>query len=124
LRELLFAAGREAGFEPQVKLESNESQRVRRLVSRGMGVAILPRSDAVSPGAEVAVAALIKPPLSRDITLAWRQERRHPPAVTEFLSLAREIFTAGGGDQAKVEAPGVSTARAGLSPAQGRASSI
>jgi LysR family transcriptional regulator, transcription activator of glutamate synthase operon len=124
LRELLFAAGREAGFEPQVKLESNESQRVRRLVSRGMGVAILPRSDAVSPGAEVAVAALIEPPLSRDITLAWRQERRHPPAVTEFLSLAREIFTAGGGDQAKVEAPGVSTARAGLSSAQGRASSI
>src|SRR6185437_2941231 len=31
LRELLFAAGREAGFEPRVTLESNESQRIRRL---------------------------------------------------------------------------------------------
>ena len=92
LRELLFAAGRHAGFEPRVKLESNESQRVRRLVARGMGVAILPRSDAVSPGAEVAVLTLSDPPLSRDITLAWRQERRHPPAVTEFLTLARETF--------------------------------
>ncbi|HTX32421.1 MAG TPA: LysR family transcriptional regulator [Solirubrobacteraceae bacterium] len=93
LRELLLAAGRHAGFEPRVTLESNESQRVRRLVARGMGVAILPRSDAVSPGAEVAVVALTDPPLTRDITLAWRQDRWHPPAVDEFLTLARETFT-------------------------------
>lgn len=93
LRELLFAAGRQAGFEPQVRLESNESQRIRRLVARGMGVAILPRSDAVSPGAEVALAALTEPPLRRDITLAWRQDKRHSPAVAEFLALVRETFT-------------------------------
>ena len=93
LRELLFAAAREAGFEPNVKLESNESARIRRLVSRGMGVAILPRSDAVAPGAEVAVVALSDPPLARDITLAWREGRRHPPAVAEFLALARATFS-------------------------------
>ncbi|MGO9881753.1 MAG: LysR family transcriptional regulator, partial [Solirubrobacteraceae bacterium] len=73
LRELLFAAGREAHFEPRVTLESNESQRVRRLVSRGLGVAILPRSDAEGPGADVAVATLTEPALRRDITLAWRE---------------------------------------------------
>jgi DNA-binding transcriptional LysR family regulator len=94
LRELLFAAAREAGFQPNVKLESNESQRIRRLVSRGMGVAILPRSDAIAPGAEVAVIDLTDPPLARDITLAWREGRRHPPAVAEFLELAREVFSA------------------------------
>src|SRR5947209_18858949 len=93
LRRLLCAAGRHAGFEPRVKLELNESQRIRRLVSRGMGVAILPRSDAVSTGAEIAHVALRDPPLSRDITLAWRQERRHPPAVREFLDLARATFS-------------------------------
>ena len=49
LRELLVAAGHQAGFEPQVKLESNESQRIRRLVARGLGVAILPRSDGREP---------------------------------------------------------------------------
>ena len=92
LRELLEAAGRHAGFRPKIKLESNESGRIRRLVARGMGVAILPRSDAIAPGADVAVVALIEPSLSRDITLAWRQERRHPPAVTAFLELARETF--------------------------------
>ncbi len=92
LRELLAGAGAQAGFVPQIKLESNESQRVRRLVSRGMGVAILPRSDAEGPGAEVAVATLVEPALRRDITLAWRADRRHTPAVAEFLDLARATF--------------------------------
>jgi LysR family transcriptional activator of glutamate synthase operon len=92
LRELLFAAGRQAGFEPRVTLESNESQRIRRLVARGLGVAILPRSDAEGPGADVAVAPLVKPSLRRDITLAWREGRRHAPAAAEFLELARDTF--------------------------------
>jgi LysR family transcriptional activator of glutamate synthase operon len=92
LRELLVAAGRGAGFEPRVTLESNETQRIRRLVARGLGVAILPRSDAEGPGADVCVASLIEPALRRDITLAWRAGRRHAPAAAEFLDLARETF--------------------------------
>ncbi len=92
LRELLMAAGEQAGFTPQVMLESNESRRIRRLVERGMGVAILPRSDAEEPGADVAVARLTKPALTRDITLAWREDRRQPPAAEEFQALARELF--------------------------------
>jgi LysR family transcriptional activator of glutamate synthase operon len=92
LRELLLAAGEHAGFEPQVTLELNESQRIRRLVARRMGVAILPRSDAHAPGAEVATVALTEPSLRRDITLAWREDRRHAPAADEFLQLAKELF--------------------------------
>ena len=92
LRELLETAGHEAGFIPQVKLESNESRRIRRLVARGMGVAILPRSDAEAPGDTVAVLTLTEPALSRDITLAWRADRRHAPAAAAFLELARETF--------------------------------
>jgi DNA-binding transcriptional LysR family regulator len=92
LRELLFAAGRDAGFEPRVTLESNESQRIRRLVARGLGVAILPRSEAAGPGADVAVAKLTQPALARDITLAWRADRRHSPAAAEFLRVARDTF--------------------------------
>jgi DNA-binding transcriptional LysR family regulator len=119
LRELLFTAAHGAGFEPDVKLELNESQRIRRLVSRGMGVAILPRSDALAPGTEVAVAALSDPPLARDITLAWREGRRHPPAVSEFLALARAMFSAQRGTDA-----GAGIASVGLRSAQGLASSI
>jgi len=92
LRELLVSAAREAGFKPRVMLESNESQRIRRLVGQGLGVAILPRSDAESPGADVAVARLVGPALTRDITLAWRDGRRHGPAATQFLQLARLTY--------------------------------
>jgi DNA-binding transcriptional LysR family regulator len=84
-----------------------------------MGVAILPRSDAVAPGAEVAVVGLTEPPLSRDITLAWRQGRRHPPAVTEFLALARATFS---GDRGQEEPVAVS-ASGGRRSAYGRAAS-
>lgn len=93
LRELLETAGRSAGFEPRIKLESNESRRIRRLVSRGMGVAILPRSDADEPGADVDVAALTEPSLRRDITMAWREGRRLSPAAAEFLELARHTYS-------------------------------
>jgi DNA-binding transcriptional LysR family regulator len=61
-------------------------------VARGLGVAILPRSDAEGPGAEVGVARLVAPALHRDITLAWREGRRHAPAAAEFIDLARETF--------------------------------
>jgi LysR family transcriptional regulator, transcription activator of glutamate synthase operon len=94
LRELLIFAAHHAGFEPQIKLESNESERIKRLVAREMGVAILPRSDAERPGTEVAVAILTEPSLRRDITLACREGRRLAPAASEFLDLSKELFTA------------------------------
>jgi LysR family transcriptional regulator, transcription activator of glutamate synthase operon len=96
LREILNLAAREAKFDPHVMLESNESRRIRRLVGRGVGVAILPRSDTEGAGdADIAVVNLDQPALTRDITLAWRQGRRHPPAVAEFIELSRELFSAG-----------------------------
>jgi len=98
LRELLTFAARHAGFEPQIKLESNESERIKRLVARDMGVAILPRSDAERPGTDLAMAALTEPALRRDITLAWREGRRLAPAAAEFLALSKELFTAPEGE--------------------------
>src|SRR5579884_577002 len=98
LRELLTFAARHAGFEPQIKLESNESERIKRLVARHMGVAILPRSDAERPGIDAAVATLIEPALRRDITLACREGRRLAPAASEFLELSKELFSANEAD--------------------------
>lgn len=95
LRELLTTSAAGAGFEPRIALESNESRRIRSLVSRGLGVAILPRSDAEGPGSVVAVCDLVEPPLTRDVTLAARAERRPSPAAEAFLALAIEVY---GGD--------------------------
>jgi LysR family transcriptional activator of glutamate synthase operon len=92
LRELLTTAAARAGFEPRIALESNESRRIRSLVSRGLGVAILPRSDAEGPGSAVAVCDLVKPPLTRDVTLASRAERRPSPAAEAFLALALDVY--------------------------------
>ena len=81
LRELLDRAAAGAGFEPRIALESNESRRIRSMVSHGLGVAVLPRSDAERPGDEVAVCDLVEPSLTRDLTLASRTDRRPSPAA-------------------------------------------
>ena len=77
-----------------MKLESNESQRIRRLVQRGMGVAILPRSDAEGPGADVAVARLTEPGSPATSRSPGGEGRRHLPAAAEFLELARAFADA------------------------------
>jgi DNA-binding transcriptional LysR family regulator len=92
LRELLDGAAGEAGFDPHITLESNESRRIRSLVSSSLGVAILPRSDATGPGAPVAVAKLVEPALARDVTLAARTQRRLSPAALAFRELTLHTF--------------------------------
>jgi LysR family transcriptional activator of glutamate synthase operon len=94
LRELLMSAAAAAGFAPQITLESNDSRRILRLVARGMGVALLPRSDCLAD-AEVKVLELLGPAVTRDITLAWLASRRLAPAASEFLTLALDTFGAG-----------------------------
>ncbi|MGC9221767.1 MAG: LysR family transcriptional regulator [Solirubrobacteraceae bacterium] len=95
LRELQDSAASSANFQPRIILESNESRRIRRLVAQGLGVAILPRSHAVGTRDKIATVRLVRPSLARDITIAWRAGRRLPPAVAEFLKLARETFPPG-----------------------------
>ncbi len=96
LRELLDSGAAELGFEPRIALESNESRRIRSLVSGGLGVAILPRSDADGDGAAVATARLVEPEMRRDVSLASRAGRRHSPAATAFLALTRRAYEQGG----------------------------
>jgi LysR family transcriptional activator of glutamate synthase operon len=97
LRELLESSARRVGFDPRIAMESNESRRIRSLVSRGLGVAILPRSDADGPGAAVAVCGLVEPSLTRDITLASRAERRPSPAAEKFVELAIAVYGSAAG---------------------------
>src|SRR5690606_27342663 len=80
LRSLLVDAAHDAGFEPRIAFESNEVGRIRRMVARGLGVSLLPLTD-VADSRRVAYARLAEPPLSRNVTLVWRAERRHGPAA-------------------------------------------
>jgi LysR family transcriptional regulator, transcription activator of glutamate synthase operon len=89
LRQMLFDAAAAAGFEPRITVESNEIPRIRTMVSRGLGVALLPASDVAAPGPPIAVQPLTRPAMARDVTLAWRSERRLSPAANAFLELVR-----------------------------------
>jgi DNA-binding transcriptional LysR family regulator len=88
LRRILITAAHEAGFEAQIAFETNEVERARAMVSRGLGVTIVPESDAHRHGPEVAAVPLHRPALTRDVTLAWRSSRRHTPAARAFFALA------------------------------------
>jgi LysR family transcriptional activator of glutamate synthase operon len=92
LRHVFEQAAAEAGFTPRLAFESNELPRIRTLVARGLGVAVLPRSGIEGEAArDVAVVALTDPRPTRDVTLAWRADRRHAPAAAAFLTLARSL---------------------------------
>lgn len=88
LRRIVVQGAREAGFEPALTFESTESARIRAMASRGLGVALLPASEAEHEGPPVAVVPVGRPALTRDVTLAWRANRRHSPAARAFLELA------------------------------------
>jgi DNA-binding transcriptional LysR family regulator len=89
LREMLFEGAAAAGFRPRILVESTEIPRIRTMVSRGLGVALLPLTDVEAPGPPVVVKRLTGPTITRDVTLAWRSRRRLPPAARTFLELAR-----------------------------------
>ena len=89
LRRILTAATARAGFTPQVAFESNNARRGCALAARGLGVSIVPASDAAAPDLQVATVALHDPP-QRDVTLAWRRRRHHSPAARAFLDLAQK----------------------------------
>jgi DNA-binding transcriptional LysR family regulator len=96
IRRQLFAAAATAGFEPRVSFETGQVARVRALVSRGLGVAVLPAADAQEPGWPVRTVALDAPPLRHEVFLAWRAGRPHPPAPSAFLAHAqRQLARAG-----------------------------
>ena len=99
IRETVNQAARQAGFEPAIAFESNDILRIRALVARGLGVAVLPRSDAASPRPEVTIVELDEA-LTYGLYVAWRAERRLSPAAVELRRLLRE--QAGGGAQRAV----------------------
>ena len=101
LRRIVVQGAREAGFEPQLAFESTEQQRIRAMVSHGLGVALLPVSEAEHGGPPVAAVPVRKPALARDVTLAWRANRRHSPAARAFLDLALGADAPGRPERAK-----------------------
>jgi len=64
---------------------------VRGLASKGLGIAVIPRSAAEQPGPPPIELRPIGPePLTWPIALVWRAARRQSPAGKAFLKVALE----------------------------------
>ena len=94
LRLALDDALSAAGASLHVAYESNEASTVRALTAQGLGVSVLPRSFATTPGPRL-VAVPIAPKLPRiPVSVLYREGRTRPPAVEAFLAGVREELSA------------------------------
>jgi DNA-binding transcriptional LysR family regulator len=82
LRRRLDAAARAAGFTPTVRYETTLLPQLRELVGHGLGVALVARSVAESPGGPpVAVHRVLPAPLDRPVGLLHQRTRPLGPAA-------------------------------------------
>jgi DNA-binding transcriptional LysR family regulator len=78
----------EHGLTPRNAFICTEMGAVRALVSKGMGVAVIPRSAAEEPGPPIELRPIGPEPFTWPVALVWRATRRQPPAAKAFLALA------------------------------------
>lgn len=87
-RQVLDWALAAAGVRPRIALEANDFALVRSLVSRGLGLAVLPQSFVQRPGPEIAFRPL-SPALRMAVVLWWRSGRSLSPAAQAFVDFAQ-----------------------------------
>jgi DNA-binding transcriptional LysR family regulator len=88
VRSTVDRALAEAGVAPRIAFETNDLSMMRAVVSRGLGVAIVPETMTASSGPEL-VSRPLSPPLRRSVSLLWRAQRRQPPAAAAFIAFVR-----------------------------------
>lgn len=81
LRRILEQTAGAAGFAPDVPFETTDLQRIRGLVSNGLGVALVARSIAAGPGPPVIARSLSPEPIYRAIGLIQLSDHRLTPAA-------------------------------------------
>jgi DNA-binding transcriptional LysR family regulator len=97
MRRRLERAMAERGLEPHNAFVCTEMAAVRGLASKGLGVAIFPRSAAEAPGPPIELRPIGPKPLTWPIALVWRVARRQAPAGKAFIALALKYAKAAGG---------------------------
>jgi DNA-binding transcriptional LysR family regulator len=78
------------GLEPRSAFSCTEMAAVRALASRGLGIAVMPRSIAELEGAPIVIRPVGPATLTWPVSLVWRARRRQPPAAKAFLGIALE----------------------------------
>jgi len=88
LRRRLERAMADRGLEPRNAFICTEMGAVRGLASKGLGVAVIPRSIAEQPGPPIELRPIGPERLTWPIALVWRASRRQTAAGKAFLKVA------------------------------------
>ncbi|HTE59126.1 MAG TPA: LysR family transcriptional regulator [Solirubrobacteraceae bacterium] len=88
LRRRLERTMADLRLEPRNAFVCTEMAAVRGLASKGLGVAVIPRSAAEEPGPPIELRPIGPEPLTWPIALVWRAARRQSPAGKAFLKVA------------------------------------
>jgi DNA-binding transcriptional LysR family regulator len=91
LRRRLERAMAELDLEPRNAFVCTEMAAVRGLASKGLGVAVIPRSAAEQPGPPIELRSIGPDRLTWPIALVWRVARRQTPAGKAFIGVALEF---------------------------------
>ncbi|WP_410636844.1 LysR family transcriptional regulator [Amycolatopsis sp. lyj-346] len=92
LRTALDAAFARVGLTPRIAFEAADPNVLVQLVTRGLGVAIVPESLARYHQAELRVVELRGPGLRGVLALAWRAEGPLSPAARALIAFARAAY--------------------------------
>jgi DNA-binding transcriptional LysR family regulator len=90
LRRRLESTMAARGLEPRNAFICTEMAAVRALTSKGLGVAVMPRSIAQEPGPPIETRPIGPERLTWPVALIWRAARRQTPAGKAFLKVALE----------------------------------
>lgn len=90
LRRRLERTMADRGLAPRNAFICTEMAAVRGLASKGLGVAVLPRSVAEQPGPPIELRPIGPERLTWPVALVWRAARRQSPAGKAFLKVALE----------------------------------
>jgi DNA-binding transcriptional LysR family regulator len=88
LRRRLERTMADRGLEPRNAFICTEMAAVRGLASKGLGIAVIPRSVAEQPGPPIELRPIGPERLTWPVALVWRAARRHTPAGKAFLKVA------------------------------------
>jgi DNA-binding transcriptional LysR family regulator len=103
LRRRLERTMADRDLEPRNAFVCTEMAAVRSLASKGLGVAVIPRSVAEQPGPPIELRPIGPVRLTWPVALVWRAARRQTPAGRAFLNVALDYAT-------RTELPGLRAA--------------
>lgn len=89
-RRILETVCREAGYQPRVAFETDETMAAQALVAAGVGVTILPRLALTTVHPGVAVRTLKSPPVRR-VWAARLAGAHHSPASEAMLQILKDV---------------------------------